>query len=310
VRQPASFCGIVGFKPTYGLVSRYGLVAYASSLDQIGIATRSVYDCALVLSTIAGNDEHDSSSLDVVPQDYTKNLSGKLPQGLRIGIVENTFKVEGIDPEVRTALDEGIKVFEKLGATIKRITLPTMDYSAAVYFVVSRAEAASNLARFDGVRYGVRNTDATSLLEMYNKTRHDGFGPEVRTRIMVGNYVLSAGHADQYYAKAELVQRMMRAEFKQAFAEVDLLLMPTNPAPAFKFGAFDVDKLQMDLQDYFTCSANLAGIPAISLPCGFTKDKLPIGFQLLGNHLAEDLLFQAAHAYEQETPWHTIHPDM
>lgn len=309
VRQPAAFCGIVGFKPTYGLVSRYGLVAYASSLDQIGVCTRTVYDNALVLSAIAGNDVRDSSTLDCKPQDFTQSLDGTMPHGLKIGIVENALHANGMDPEIVAAIEGVIKLYERMGAQIVRLKLPTLDYSAATYFIISRAEAASNLARFDGVRYGLRDKNAQSLDKMYSSTRSLGFGDEVKTRIIVGNYVLSAGHSGAFYDNAKKVQRLMRSEFAATFKEVDLLLMPTHPTPAFSFGAFDHDKLQMDLQDYFTCAANLAGIPAINLPCGFVKEGLPIGFQLVGPHLSENLLFQTAHAYEQQTAWHTMHPE-
>lgn len=308
VRQPAAFCGIVGMKPTYGLVSRYGLVAYASSLDQIGVATRTVRDNAQVFSVVAGHDMKDSSSLYVEKKDYTSRLTGALKDNMRIGIVDNALHAEGIDPEIVNAVEESIAVFEKLGAKVKRVTLPTMDFSAASYFILSRAEAASNLARFDGVRYGMRNKQADSLSDMYYKTRHDGFGQEVKSRILVGNYVLSAGHAGEFYANAKKVQRVIRREFVEKFKDVNMLMMPTHPVPAFKFGAYDVDKLQMDLQDYFTCPVNLAGIPAISVPCGFTKSKLPIGMQLIGPHLSEGMLYQTAYAYEQNTPWHTMHP--
>lgn len=308
VRQPAAFCGIVGFKPTYGLVSRYGLVAYASSLDQIGVATRNVYDNALVLSAIAGHDVKDSTTLDVKAHDYTKTLDGSIKSGLRIGVVKSALYAQGMDPEIVTAIESAIKVYEQMGATIVPISLPTLDYSAATYFIISRAEAASNLARFDGVRYGLRNKQADTLEKMYSSTRSLGFGNEVKMRIIVGNYVLSAGHAGAFYDNAKKVQRLMRSEFAATFKDVDLLLMPTHPTPAFTFGAFDHDKLQMDLQDYFTCAANLAGIPAISLPCGFSSGGLPIGFQLLGSHLSESLLYQSAYAYESKTDWHTMHP--
>ncbi len=308
VRQPAAFCGIVGSKPTYGRVSRYGLVAYASSLDQIGVLTRTVYDNALVLSVIAGQDPKDSTSVQQPTQDFTQGLDGKLPDNFTLGIVENSLHADGMDPEVVAANEQVIKEFEAMGAKIKKITLPIIDYSAAVYFIVSRAEAASNLARFDGVRYGLRAKDATTLESMYCNTRHDGFGPEVRSRIMIGNYVLSAGHADAYIKKAKVVQGLIRQTFMDTFKEVSLLLMPTHPAPAFSFGAFDLDKLQMDLQDYFTCPVNLAGNCGISLPCGFSKSGLPIGFQLIGPHMGESLMFKAAHAYEQKTAWHTMHP--
>ena len=308
VRQPAALCGIVGFKPTYGLVPRYGLVAYGSSLDQIGVFARTVHDTALILSTIAGHDLNDSSSLPVKRKDYTNCLQEPLPRNVRIGIVGSALNAAGLHEEVITAVDDAIKKLEKLGATIKPIALPTLDYATAAYFILSRAEAASNLARFDGVRYGMRDKKVKTLAAMYADTRHDGFGNEVKTRIMVGNYVLSAGHAGEFYANAKIVQRLIRREFIGAFKDVDLLLMPTQPAPAFTFGAFDVNKLQMDLQDYFTCPMNLAGIPAISIPCGFTKNKLPIGFQLIGPHLSEELIFQVANTYQQNTAWHKMYP--
>jgi len=309
VRQPAAFCGIVGIKPTYGLVSRYGLVAYASSLDQIGVLSRTVYDNALVFSTIAGHDMQDSSSLFVNKKDYTANLTGTLKEGLRIGVIEDSLLAQGMDDEIASAVQAAVSVLEKLGAKVKKVSMPILNYSAAAYFVISRAEAASNLARFDGVRYGFRSKDSDTLHDMYLNTRHDGFGQEVKARMMVGNYVLSAGHAGQFYENAKKVQRLIRREFKNIFNDVDLLIMPTHPIPAFKIGAFDVDKLQMDLQDFFTCPMNLAGIPAISIPCGFTKDKLPIGFQIIGSHLSEELIYQTAYAYEQETPWHTMTPE-
>lgn len=232
-----------------------------------------------------------------------------MPQGLRIGILENALYAPGMDPEIVAAIETAITKLESLGATTKRIKLSTLEYSAATYFIISRAELASNLARFDGVRYGMRDKKAPTLNEMYCNTRHDGFGQEVKTRILVGNYVLSAGYADAFYNKAVIVRNMMRKEFMDAFKEVDVIVMPTHPSPAFKIGAFDADKLQMDLMDYFTCSANLVGIPAISVPCGFTKDRLPIGFQFLGPDLSEELLFKVGHAYEQATEWHTMHPE-
>ena len=308
VRQPAAFCGIVGLKPTYGLVSRLGLVAYASSLDQIGVFTRTVRDNAMVLSAIAGHDMRDSISLCVEKKDYTQSLTPELKKGLRIGVIDDALRFEGMDPEIVSAIEQAVKEFEHLGAKIKHIEMPTLSYSVAAYFILSRAEAASNLARYDGVRYGLRDMDAKTLAEMYGDTRHDGFGAEVKSRIMVGNYVLSAGHSGQFYDNAKIVQNVIRHEFMQAFKEVDILIMPTHPAPAFKFGAFDVNKLQMDLQDYFTCPVNLAGIPALSIPCGFTKSKMPIGMQLIGPHVSEGLLYRTAYAYEQKTPWHTMHP--
>ncbi len=310
VRQPASLCGVVGLKPTYGLVSRNGLIAYASSLDQIGPITRTVYDNALVFSVLAGHDSNDSTSLPVKPQDYTQYLNGKLPEGFTLGVIDNAMQADGIDPEVISALEQAIKTFEKLGARIKRVNLPLMNSGAAVYFMISRAEAASNLARFDGVRYGYRSAQQDTLSDMYAHTRSEGFGWEVKRRILLGNYVLSAGHADAYYNSAKKVQGLMRNEFIQAFKEVNLLFAPVSPAPAFAFGAFADNKLAMDLQDYFTAPANLAGVPALAVPCGFTKSKMPIGFQLIGPDLSEDQLFQAGHAYEQSTLWHTMHPTL
>lgn len=308
VRQPAGFCNLVGLKPTYGSVSRYGLIAYASSLDQIGVFSKTVYDSALVYSVIAGRDEKDSSTLDLDPKDYTKDLTGKFPAGITIGIVENAMQATELDSEVKSVVDQAIADLEKAGVKIKRIQLPALDYAAATYFIVSRAEAASNLARFDGVRYGYRAPEIANLEEMYTKTRHEGFGKEVRVRMMVGNYVLSSGHSGKYYNNAKKVQQLIRYEFNQAFADVDLLLMPTQACPAFKFGAYDDNKLQMDLQDYFTAAVNLAGVPGISIPCGFSQDGMPIGFQLIGPHLSESLLFQVGHAYQQMTDWHTKNP--
>lgn len=308
VRQPAAYCGIVGFKPTYGCISRYGVVAYASSLDQVGILTRSIYDNALILSMIAGKDSYDSSSLQNNAKDYTKNLQASLPRGLKIGVVDATLDAEGIDPQVTSAMHNAIAQFEKLGAKMHRIALPALEYSAAAYFILSRAEAASNLARFDGVRYGFRNKQASTLRDMYETTRHDGFGAEVRKRILVGNYVLSAGHAGEFYENAQKVKRLIRSQFIDAYKEVDVIIIPSQSTPAFALGAFDLDTLQMDLQDYFTCPMNLAGVPSISIPCGMTKEKLPIGLQLVGPHSAEELLYQVAYAYEQATPWHMMHP--
>jgi aspartyl-tRNA(Asn)/glutamyl-tRNA(Gln) amidotransferase subunit A len=310
VRQPAAFCGIVGMKPTYGLVSRYGVVAYASSTDQVSPATRTVYDNALVLSAIAGNDNRDSSTLPVGRIDYTRNLTPTLPEGLRIGIIDNALNAEGVEPEVKQAIEDAISMYEKMGATVKRIRINSMDYAAACYFIISRAEAASNLARFDGVRYGLREEMVNSLGEMYEKTRRAGFGKEVRARILVGNYVLSAGHAGEFYTNAQKVRHVMRQDIVDALAFNDVLLMPTAPAPAFKIGAFEHNKLQMDLQDYFTCPVSLTGHPAISIPCGFSSSGMPLGMQLVGRELQEELLYRVAYAYESNTQWHTMHPPL
>jgi aspartyl-tRNA(Asn)/glutamyl-tRNA(Gln) amidotransferase subunit A len=306
VRQPAALCGIVGMKPTYGRISRYGLVAYGSSIDQIGPMTRTVYDNALVLSCIAGYDVNDSTSRPEAVDDYTKHLTGKIKPGLTIGVIDNAMNAEGFDPEVTECLNLVLEEYKKLGARVVHLSLPTMDHAAAVYFMVSRAEAASNLARFDGVRYGYRASDTDNLAQMYARTRSEGFGHTVKQRIMIGNYVLSAGHADAYYNSAKKVQALMREEFLKAFEMVDVLFAPVSPTPAFKFNS--ISGLEMDLQDYFTAPANLTGVPALAVPCGFTKSNLPVGFQLLGPDLSEALLYQIAYAYEQQTTWHTMHP--
>lgn len=310
IRQPAAFCGVVGLKPTYGLVSRYGLVAYGSSLDCIGPITRTVYDNALVFSSIAGYDPKDSSSLKVEAKDYTQNLDGKLKENFTLGVIENMLNMEGFDSDVKEALDKAIEKYKELGAKIKYISLPSIDHSAATYFILSRAEAASNLARFDGVKYGYRSSDVETLDEMYKSTRHKGFGKEVQRRILIGNYVLSSGHAHEYYDSAQKTRAVIREEFLDAFKEVDMLFAPVSPSEAFDFGAYADNKLQMDLQDYFTAAINLAKIPAIALPCGFTKSKMPIGFQLIGPDLSESDLYKAAYAYEAQTPWHKEHPNI
>lgn len=302
VRLPAAFCGLVGLKPTYGLISRKGLVAYASSLDQAGIATRTVHDNAHVLSIIAGADAGDSSTLPVMRKDYTRQLDGTVPSGLTVGILDTMVDAEGMDPAVRDRVQSAIAHLERLGARVKHITIPALEYSAAVYFIVSRAEAASNLARFDGIRYGYSDRTQKTLDALYCSTRHKGFGAEVQARILIGNYVLSAGHSDAYYNNAKRVQHAMTAALKDAFKEVDLLVMPTQAAPAFKLGTFADYPLQMDLLDYFTCFANLTGVPALSVPCGFVNN-LPVGFQLVGPHLSEELIFRVAHAYEQHNEW-------
>jgi len=309
VRQPAAMCGIVGLKPTYGLVSRYGLTAYGSSLDQVGIFTRSAYDSALVLSTIAGHDLKDSSSLSVGKKNYTQKLDGSLKKDLKIGVIQEAINAEGLHPEIQQGVKDAVKEFENMGAKIIPVSMKTLEYGAACYFIISRAEAASNLSRFDGVRYGMRDKEK-DLNRMYTRTRHDGFGEEVKARILVGNYVLSVGHAGEFYDNAQRVRRVIRKEFKDIFDKVDVLVMPSHSVPAFKIGEYDDDKLTMDLQDYFTCPMNLAGVPGLSIPVGFTKDKKPLGMQLIGPHLSEGLLLQTAHAYQQKTDWHTKHPKL
>ncbi|MBA3751608.1 Asp-tRNA(Asn)/Glu-tRNA(Gln) amidotransferase subunit GatA [Candidatus Dependentiae bacterium] len=310
VRQPAGFCGIVGMKPTYGLVSRFGLVALSSSLDQIGPLTRTVYDNALVLSAIAGYDSQDSTTHMRASVDYTAPLTGSLPKGFTLGVIDNALEAPGFDPEVYEALHESLRQFEQLGARIKRIKIPVMDYGVSVYFIINRAEAASNLARFDGVRFGYRSEQSQTLNDMYQNSRNQGFGLEVKSRILIGNYVLSVGHADEFYKCAKIVQGHMRQELLKAFHEVDLLFMPTSAAAAFKFGAFDKNSIQMDLQDYFTSPANITGVPTVAVPCGFTSTHLPISFQLMGPDFSEAALYQVAYAYEQATPWHTMHPPL
>lgn len=309
VRQPAAFCGVVGLKPTYGLISRYGLIAYASSIDQVGIFSHTVFDNALVLSAISGFDEHDATTLKKEKIDYTKHLNGELPENLTIGIVEDALYADGMDSEIVAAIEGAISLFTKKNVQIKKIKLPMLSYTAACYFIISRAEAASNLARFDGIKYGYRSKTAKNLMDIYLHSRAEGFGQEVQARIMVGNYVLSAGHADEFYQHAKIVQSKLQEEFSNAFKAVDLLIMPTHPTPAFSFDAFEGNKLQMDLQDYFTCGINLAKIPAISIPCGFTRSNLPIGMQLVGPQCSEELLFQVGHAFQQETDFHMRHPE-
>jgi len=308
IRQPASLCGIIGMRPTYGRVSRYGLIAYGSSLDQIGVFSRNVHDNARVMSVIAGHDAHDATSSKHPREVYEKACSGAIKSGLRIGVIDNALNTAGMDPEVTTCLQEALQEYKKLGAEIIHLTLPTMEDSAAVYIMISRAEVASNLARFDGIRYGSRDDNARDLVEVYRNTRSHLFGKEVKRRIMIGNYVLSAGYADQYYKKACAVRAGMREEFFAALKTVDVLFAPVSPIPAFKLHAFDQDRLQMDLQDYFSAPATLTGIPAIAIPCGFTQSGLPIGFQLMGPLFSEALLYQTGYAYESVTSWHTYTP--
>ncbi len=304
IRQPASLCGVVGLKPTYGRVSRYGLVAFASSLDQIGPITKDVTDCAIMLKAISGHDPSDSTSANLPVPDYPAMIGADI-KGFKIGIPGEYF-ISGIDPSVEGALRESIRVFERLGAVIEEISLPHTEYAVATYYIIATAEASSNLARYDGAKYGFRTKDADNLIDMYMKTRDEGFGPEVKRRIMLGTYVLSAGYYDAYYKKAQQVRTLIKGDFDKAFERVDAILTPTSPTPAFKIGEKTEDPLQMYLSDIFTISANLAGIPAISIPCGFTENKLPIGLQILGRHFDEGRVLQAAYAYEQATEWHKM----
>ena len=301
VRQPASLCGVVGLKPTYGRNSRYGLVAFASSLDQIGVFAREVEDVARVLGVIAGRDSHDATTADVPVPDYVAALTGDL-SGARLGFPRALF-VQGLDEEVKVSVEKVIDVYRELGAEIVDVGLPHAGYAIAVYYIIATAEASSNLARFDGVRYGFRAEDTPELRQMYRKTREEGFGPEVKRRIMLGTYVLSAGYYDAYYRKAQQVRTLIKNDFLTAFERCDAIITPTSPTPAFALGEKVDDPLAMYLNDIYTVTGNLAGIPGISVPCGLSSERLPIGFQLLGPYWSESTLFKLAHAYEQARPF-------
>lgn len=302
IRQPASFCGVVGMKPTYGRVSRYGLVAYASSLDQIGPITKDVTDCAHILNIIAGRDEMDSTSLDVQVPDFTKALVQDV-KGLKIGLPKEYF-VKGMDPEVEAAVKNGVKELEKLGAEIVEISLPNTDYAISTYYLIAPAEAATNLARYDGVSYGERAEDAADLVEMMTKTRTQYLGEEVKRRIMIGNYALSAGYYDAYYLKALKVRRLVKEDYDKAFKDVDVIICPAAPSVAYKIGEKISNPLEMYLQDACTVPLNLAGLPGISVPCGYNKDKMPIGMQIIGKALDEETILRVAYTYEQSQSYH------
>ena len=297
IRQPAALCGIVGLKPTYGRVSRFGLIAFASSLDQIGPFTKDVEDCAIMMNVLAGYDPRESTSVRAEIPDY-RQFVGRDIKGWKIGIPKEYF-VEGIDPEVNSAVQKTIAVLEKSGAKIVGISLPHTQYCLAVYYIIAPAEASSNLARYDGVKYGFRSPDSGDLLDMYKKTRMQGFGAEVKRRIMIGTYALSAGYYDAYYKKASQVRSLIKRDFEEAWKKCDVILTPTTPTPAFKIGEKTDNPLQMYLSDIFTISSNLAGIPGISVPCGFTSGGLPIGVQFLAGHFEEGKLIQIASAYEK-----------
>jgi aspartyl-tRNA(Asn)/glutamyl-tRNA(Gln) amidotransferase subunit A len=305
IRQPAAFCGDVGLKPTYGRVSRYGLVAFASSLDQIGPLAKDVEDAAIMLQTIAGHDPMDSTSVDIPVPDYRAGL-GQGVERLRVGIPAEYF-IEGLDPEVEAAVRAAIQVLETLGARSEPVSLPHTEYGLAAYYLIAPAEASSNLARYDGVKYGLRVPRARDLIEMYSRTRAAGFGAEVKRRIMLGAYALSAGYYDAYYGKAQRVRTLVRRDFQQAFERVDVIAAPTTPGVAFKFGEKE-DPLQMYLNDVFTIPVNLSGLPGVSLPAGFTMAGLPIGLQLIGRAFDEATLLRVAHAYERATGWHGRKP--
>jgi len=307
IRQPASLCGVVGMKPTYGLVSRFGLVAYASSLDQIGPFARRVEDAAILLQAIAGYDAKDSTSLKVEIPDYTKALKPDL-KGIKVGVITDAFG-EGLDDTVNQAVQTAIQQLKELGATIQEITCPRFRSGIAAYYVIAPSEASANLARYDAVKYGIRE-DADNLMKMYTHTRAKGFGAEVKRRIMLGTYALSAGYYDAYYLKAQKVRTLIKQDFDQAFEKVDVLVCPTAPTTAFKAGEKTDDPLSMYLSDLMTIPVNLAGLPAMSIPCGFDDQNLPIGLQLVGNVLGEEMLFRVGYAYEQATDWHQRSPEL
>jgi len=308
IRQPAAYCGVVGLKPTYGLVSRFGLVAFASSLDQIGPVTRTVEDAAYVLQSIAGHDPLDSTSANVDVPDYVSALTGDA-KGLRIAVPKEYFG-EGIDADVKEAVLAALKVLEAQGAVWEEVSMPHNEYAVATYYLLASSEASSNLARFDGVRYGVRASSAESLLDVFVKSRSDGFGDEVKRRIMLGTYALSSGYYDAYYLKAQKVRTLIKRDFDAVFERFDLVLGPTAPTPAFRLGTQVHDPLTMYLNDIFSIPVNLAGVPAISVPCGFSRDGLPIGLQLIGKAFDESTVLRAAHAFEQATEYHKQRPNL
>jgi aspartyl-tRNA(Asn)/glutamyl-tRNA(Gln) amidotransferase subunit A len=310
IRQPAALCGVVGLKPTYGRVSRYGLVAFASSLDQIGPFARSVRDAALMLEVLGGVDSRDSTSVPRPVPHYSTGLTGDI-KGLKIGLAKE-YMIGGLDPEVKQTVDAAVRQLESLGAEILDVSLPHTDYAVATYYIIATAEASANLARFDGVRYG-RRVDGGDPIEMYGRTRGAGFGPEVKRRIILGTYVLSSGYHDAFYLRAQKVRTLIRNDFLKAFETVDAIVTPTTPTAAFKIGEKSDDPLQMYLSDIFTISCNLAGICGISIPCGFTGNaspRLPIGLQLLGKPFGEEAILKIAHAYEQSTGWHDQTPPL
>ncbi|MCB0187630.1 MAG: aspartyl/glutamyl-tRNA amidotransferase subunit A, partial [Caldilineaceae bacterium] len=307
VRQPASFCGVVGLKPSYGRVSRYGLIAYGSSLDQVGHLTKDVRDAALLLQVMAGHDPNDSTCLTVPAPDYGAALTGAV-DGLRIGLPQEYF-VEGMQPEVETAVRTAVAQLERMGAEVLPISLPRTDKALPVYYLVATAEASANLTRFDGVRFG-HSANADSILDNYRQTRGEGFGPEVKRRIMLGAYALSAGYYDAYYLKAQQVRTLIKQDFERAFQQVDVIACPVAPTTAFPLGAKTDDPLAMYLSDILTISLNLAGMCGVSVPCGFDQRGLPIGLQLIGPHLGEAVILRTAHAYEQATDWRSRQPSL
>lgn len=299
VRQPASLCGIVGLKPTYGLISRYGLIAYASSLDQIGTFTKDVEDCAMLLNVISGKDEKDTTSVDMGEKDYTKALKNDV-KGLRIGVPKEYF-AEGINPEVKEKVENAIEEYKKMGAVVEECSLPIAEYTLATYYIISCAEASSNLGRFDGIRYGYRTNNYSNLRELFVNSRTEGFGAEVKRRIILGTYVLSSGYYDAYYKKAQQVRTLIKNEFNKVFEKYDILIIPTSPVTAFGIGEKSDNPLEMYMADICTVPINVAGVPAISIPCGVDKEGLPIGMQIIGKHFSEETILNAAYTYEQKT---------
>ena len=308
IRQPAALCGVVGMKPTYGRVSRYGLVAFASSLDQIGPFTKDVTDCALVLNAICGSDAMDATSVDVPVPDFTQSLINDV-QGLKIGVPKE-YSTPALDTEIADSIQSAIAVLEGLGATVEKISLPHTEYAIATYYIIAPAEASANLARYDGVRYGYRNDNPEDLITMYKKTRSEGFGEEVKRRIMLGTFALSAGYQDAYYKKAQKVRTLIKSDFDAAFEKVDVIATPTSPTPAFKIGERTADPLQMYLSDVMTTPASHAGLPGISVPCGFVQSGLPVGLQLIGAPFAEDKVLRVAYTFEQNTEHHHQKPQI
>lgn len=308
IRQPAACCGVVGIKPTYGRVSRFGLVAFASSLDQIGPFAKDVRDAANLLQVISGHEPRDSTSVDLPVPDYGNLLTGEI-KSLVLGVVKECWQ-EGVDGEVKSCFMNAIETLSELGASVKEISLPHMPYAVAVYYIIAPAEASSNLARYDGVKYGFRAPGSGDLLHMYEQTRSQGFGAEVKRRIMLGTYALSAGYYEAYYKKASQVRTLITRDFQQAFEQCDAIIMPTAPTPAFRLGEKVADPLLMYLSDIFTIPGNLAGLPGLSLPCGFSQEGLPIGLQILANHFQEEKIFQVAYAFEQNTDFHRRKPDL
>jgi len=312
IRQPASFCGVVGLKPTYGRVSRYGLIAFASSLDQIGPLTKDIRDCAMLMNIISGFDPCDSTSVNVEVPDYIKALVNDV-KGIKIGIPKEYF-TEGLDPEVKRLVEEAIDKLKDLGADYKQVSLAHTEYAVPVYYIIATAEASSNLARFDGVQYGFRarnsRKDSSNLIDMYKKTRGEGFGEEAKRRIILGTFVLSHGYYDAYYLRALKVRTLIKHDFDEVFKEFDCIITPTSPTAAFRIGEKIKDPLKMYLSDIYTISANLAGIPALSVPCGFTKKGLPVGLQILAKPFGEEMLFRVAYNYEQNTDWHKMKPKL